>query len=88
MTNEYIIGVRKELGLSQAQFGQLFDVHPMTVSKWERGILNPSPYQQTLMDEFAKAAAKDSKEVKNELVKLLIGAGVIAALYFLLTKAK
>ena len=48
--------LRSKLGLSQAQFGQLFGVHPMTVSKWERGILKPTDYQLVLMAEFEKAA--------------------------------
>ena len=81
-----IAKLRKQLALNQTQFGSLFDVHPMTVSKWERGLLQPTPYQVALMDEFSKAAK--SKEVKETLSAVLIGAGIAAALYLLLRNSR
>ena len=81
-----IAALRKKLGLSQSQFGNLFDVHPMTVSKWEREILQPSDYQLVLMSEFEKAAQVD--EVKDTLSKVLIGAGIAAALFLLLKHSR
>ena len=78
--------LRKSLGLSQAQFGNLFGIHPMTVSKWERGILRPTNYQLALMNDFAKAAKK--KEVTDTIGAVLIGAGVVAALYLLLKNSR
>ncbi len=78
--------IRTNLGLAQPEFGQLFGVHPMTVSRWERGELVPSPYQQALMAEFGKAATKS--KVEEELKSLLFAAGVVAAIYFLLNLAK
>lgn len=56
MTPTQIAQLRKELNLGQPQFGQLLGVHPMTISKWERGIISPNLYQQTLMTEFKKSA--------------------------------
>jgi DNA-binding transcriptional regulator YiaG len=47
-----IVALRHDLGLSQAEFGQLFGAHAMTVSKWERSLLSPSAYQQALMHQF------------------------------------
>jgi putative transcriptional regulator len=77
--------LRAKLGLAQPEFGQLFGVHPMTVSRWERQALTPSPYQQALMTEFNKAAVKN--KVEEELKSLLVAAGVAAAIYFLLKLA-
>lgn len=74
--------LREQLGLTQAQFGNLFGVHPMTVSKWEREILEPSDYQKALMIDFEKAAKNE--EVPNKIGTILISAGIAAALYFLL----
>lgn len=31
--------VRKHLGITQARMAALLQVHPMTVSRWERGVL-------------------------------------------------
>lgn len=87
MTPAEIAYVRKALGLTQADFGRLFDVHFMTVSKWERGILSPSPYQAALMEQFQRAAQARQAEVQEQLKSLLVGAGVIAALVFLLRMA-
>jgi putative transcriptional regulator len=81
-----ILDLRKQLKLNQVQFAQLFGVHQMTASRWERGELAPTPYHQALMDEFRKAA-KD-REAQEKLEAVLIGAGVIAAVYLLLSIAK
>jgi len=81
-----VVEVRKNLGLTQAQFGQLLGVHEMTVSRWERGEFPPTPYQQTLIEEFGKAAG--DKEVKEKLLRFLLGAGFVAALLFVLNKAQ
>lgn len=86
MTSAEIADLRKSLGLSQVEFAQLFDAHHMTVSKWERGVLSPSPYQIALMHEFRRTA--NVADPKKELKQLLIGAGVIAALIWLLSNAK
>ena len=86
MNAKSILQVRNKLNLTQAQFGQLLGSHPMTVSKWERGELMPSDYQTALIQQFF-AAAKE-KEVQENLKALLIGAGVVAALFLLLKSAK
>jgi transcriptional regulator with XRE-family HTH domain len=78
--------LRKALNLTQAHFGQLFGVHPMTVSKWERGILAPNEYQLSLMAEFKKAAR--DRQVKDRLVGVLIGAGIAAAIFLLLNATR
>ena len=82
MKESEIIKLRNALGLSQPEFAQLFGVHPMTVSKWERGVLKPTSYQGVMMNDFEKASRE--KIVKDTLKNVLIGAGVVAAVYFLL----
>ena len=72
--------------MSQDQFGRLFGVHPMTVSRWERGALQPNSYQLALMEEFERAA--NAKEVKETLGAVLVGAGATEALYLLLKNSK
>ena len=64
--------------MSQVQFAQLFDVHPMTVSKWERGVVKPTPYQIGLMDKFRQAGTKP------KLSLILTLSGAIEALCYLL----
>jgi transcriptional regulator with XRE-family HTH domain len=85
-----ILALRKALGLSQVEFGQVLGAHFMTVSKWERPDTNakPTPYQVALMSQFAKADAVKNEQEKTELKNLLIGAGVVAALIWLLTATK
>ena len=81
-----VVQLREELGLSQPQFANLFGVHPMTVSKWERDLLRPTDYQLALMVEFEKAAKR--KEVTDAIGAVLVGAGIAAALLLLLKNAK
>lgn len=84
-----ITNTRKGLGLNQVEFAQLFGVHQMTVSRWERGELSPTPYQQTLLNEFQVAAKeKESKKNQEDIRTILLGAGIIAAILFILTLAK
>ena len=87
MTPEQILQLRTALGLSQVQFAQLFGVHFMTISKWERGVVGPSTYQIALMKQFAQTAAAKQQQAQNEVKNLLVGAGVVAALVWLLTAA-
>ncbi|OHB76381.1 MAG: hypothetical protein A2Z25_20170 [Planctomycetes bacterium RBG_16_55_9] len=82
MDSKDISKLRQKLGLNQDKFGQLFGIHPMTVSKWERGILTPTPYQVAMMEAFKKAAEK--KDINEKLKNILVAAGVVAAVYLLL----
>ena len=50
-----IRSIRTRLGLSQKELGRLLDAHPMTVSKWERGVLKPSEHQARLLRAFRGA---------------------------------
>ncbi len=87
MSSEYVKNLRKSLGLTQEQFARLFDVHAMTVSKWERGEAVPTPYQAGLMQRFEMAAKLGQEALKKDLQGLLVTAGVIAALAFLLGRS-
>ena len=84
-TANEIAELRRRLNLSQALFGQLFGVHPMTVSKWERGQLVPNSYQAAMMDQFRLAAK--NKKVPTTLEQVLVGAGIAAAIFLLLKAA-
>jgi len=74
--------LRQKLNLNQVQFAQLLGVHPITVSKWERGEADPTPYQTVLMQHFKKAAT--DKETREAVGHLLVGMGVGVALALLL----
>lgn len=79
-----ITSLRRSLGLSQVEFGQLFGAHSMTVSKWERGVLKPTAYQIALMRQFQTTADAQKDLAQAQVKNLLIGAGVVAALVWLL----
>ena len=44
-----LAAIRTNLGLTQAQLADVTGVHPMTVSKWERGVLQPTRHQRALL---------------------------------------
>jgi hypothetical protein len=56
------------------------------VSKWEGGITSPTDYQEAFLSQY-RVAAKD-KKVRDDLKGVLIMAGVIAAVVFLLNASK
>ena len=42
--------LRLRLGVSQVQFAKLVNVHPQTISDWERNCRNPDAWQTALME--------------------------------------
>jgi molybdopterin-binding protein len=52
-----IKSLRVRLDLSQKQLGELLGVHVMTVSKWERGVLEPNEHQKRILRALGDAAA-------------------------------
>jgi len=48
--------LRLRLDLSQRQLGELLGVHEMTVSKWERGVLEPNEHQKRILRALTDAA--------------------------------
>lgn len=87
MSPDGISSLRGKLRLTQEQFAQLLGVHSLTVSKWERGVLIPTPYQTALMHSFASAAHKQPTIGGPALASIMLGAGVAAALLILLKAA-
>jgi transcriptional regulator with XRE-family HTH domain len=81
-----IFNVRTGLGLSQVQFAQLLGVHPLTVSKWERGLLVPTHHHLALIKAFSDANSA-RKGVGDQVASLLLTAGLVAALYVLFEAA-
>lgn len=67
--------LRSALALSQAELAALLGAHTMTVSKWERGKLQPSEHHRRLLGAFARAAERggrfDAKEAGRDPVRFL-----------------
>jgi DNA-binding transcriptional regulator YiaG len=85
MEGAEVKSIRQSLRLNQSQFAQLMGVHAITVSKWESGITSPTDYQQAFLSQY-RVAAKE-KQAQTDLKGILIMAGVIAAVMFLLSIA-
>jgi len=81
-----VTALREALDLTQAQFATLLGVHSLTVSKWERALLEPAPYQVALMQSFARSRQREP-DVGAVVGGVLLAAGVGAALYLLLKPA-
>ncbi len=86
MTAGEVTTLRNALRLTQAQFATLLGVHALTVSKWERGQLTPSPYHVALMQSFGRSQRREP-DVGALVGGALLAAGVGAALYLLLKPA-
>ncbi len=85
MIGSQIREVREKLGLKQAEFASILGVHAVTVSRWESDQLLPTAYQLGLIHKFAEAARR--QEAKNEIATIIVTAGAIAGLFFLLKLA-
>lgn len=82
-----ITKLRKDLKLTQLEFAQLFGVHHMTASKWERGELKPTGYQLALMTDF-RQGLKNDPNVANLLSAMLVGSSITNAVFMLLHRAR
>lgn len=86
MTPAEVVRIRTSLKMTQGQLAQLLGVHSLTVSKWERGLLRPTPHQEALL-RAAESAAQRTPDVGAVVVAALVGAGIGAALFHLLRAA-
>lgn len=75
--------IRDKLGLPQGLFAEIFGVHPQTVSKWERGVLSPSPYQEILLKAIHSSLRYDP-QLGGKIQTLLKFGRVAEAIYHLL----
>lgn len=48
--------LRARLNLTQKELGELVGAHAMTVSKWERGVLEPGAHQRRILGALGDAA--------------------------------
>lgn len=62
-------------------------IHSLTVSKWERGVLQPSNYQLVLLGLFKEAARSPDLGFRSEIRRTLVERGGIVTLYLLLHEA-
>lgn len=87
MTPEVVRHIRVTLKLTQATLARLLDQHPMTISKWERGVSRPSPHCASLLYGFAQTAV-DNPRVGTQATELLARDGIASALRHLLDAVK
>ena len=80
MKADEIKQLRKRLGLSQAKFGRVLGVHAMTVSRWERGKVEPDGATAQLLDVLDKRSLEMSRPANlgGKQLKMVV-AGVAAA---------
>lgn len=64
MTGAEVRSARQRLGVSQAQLAEALDVHPLTVSRWERGERNP-PAMAELAIGLLELAVDDASTGTN-----------------------
>ncbi len=75
--NSPVKTIRKKLKLTQVELAQLSGVHPMTVSKWERGLTEPSRFQMLFI-----RLASDNPEACDLINKAFDGGRPPAAVMF------
>lgn len=64
--------IRRRAGLTQVRLARLLGVHPITVSKWERGLLAPNAHQRSILRALgADAGGRTVADVAAELSGLL-----------------
>lgn len=80
MTPDAIRKVRDSMGLTQLELGLLFNVHSLTISKWERGILEPNTRDEAILEIMDGVTAERALLVKREIASR----GALSAMYMVL----
>lgn len=78
--------MRKKLSLTQPDFATLFGVHPMTVSRWERGKAfpdGPGAHMLEAVNTQLKRRAPDPEAVKEVLKAIGQGAAIVGLMLLL-----
>lgn len=83
MTKLHIIKIRKSLKITQPTMAQILGVHPLTISKWERGILTPNGFQMSLLHAFNNATLFYTFK-KNDIANWIGYRGITYAIYRIL----
>jgi transcriptional regulator with XRE-family HTH domain len=78
MTPSRIAQIRQSKGLSQTQLAYILGIHTMTVSKWERGALEPDPRQVIILNALAGT--------KADFPSVLESAGPLKCLWLIFDK--
>lgn len=76
-----IVALRAALGVPQHVLGALLGVSTITVSRWERAAMLPTPWQVGALEALERAAARGAISAAERVAAL----GPIAALAELLT---
>ena len=72
----HVARIRKRLGLTQERLARLTGVHPMTVSKWERGVLKPTALQRAILVALSGEGTAREQGAARELAGYLNSAFV------------
>jgi transcriptional regulator with XRE-family HTH domain len=62
-----IAALRLRLGYTQRRLSELLGVHPLTVSRWERGTLTPTPDAARMISAIEQALALDPERLPVRL---------------------
>jgi len=65
-----IAALRLRLGYTQRRLSALLGVHPLTVSRWERGTLTPTPDAVRMIAAITEALALDPERLPIRLSSL------------------
>lgn len=78
--------LRERLRMTQAQFGRVLGVHPLTVSRWERQEVHPDGATAQLLRvlETRSRGRQPSEEERDMLLTALAAGATIAGLVALL----
>ena len=67
MTPDDLKTWREKHGYTQVTLAQVLGVHEMTVSKWERGVREISPFLHLALEKLeCKGGEKDQRDTKTE----------------------
>lgn len=80
MSPDEIFQLRRRLGYSQEKLASVLGVARQQISRWERGVRNPDPYREAVMEEIRRQLDEHDQERYAKMLLSAVGgasAGVL-----------
>lgn len=65
-----IAALRRRMGYTQRRLSELLGVHTLTVSRWERGTLSPTPDRMRMLEAIEQALGQDPERLPARLCSI------------------
>ena len=73
------LNIRAALRMTQAEFARVLNIHQMTISRWERGVLIPGAREAAILEGLKQLPPEHLPDLGRRMQSALVLRGELAA---------